>query len=869
MSHKNHALLLFCFFIFFAYSARAVTLNSSQTDYTTTSNITTSGPGISSTFSGSISTLNKIKNLHIVTTGNSGATASAYGIKSGGNYNQITNAFGATISTTGNSGRGISAINNSIIINDGNISTQGTTSYGIYVGSDNIINNSGSINTTNATSYGIYLDGDNNFVTNSGSINTTVNGIKTSGDNSTITNLGNITSATYAIYNSNSGTIINNLGTLSGGVALNGATLNIWGGDIIGNVDGLSGGGNVNLGSVANPSVIYNQTINFNDLNTFTITSASTLNSSAILDFDHILIDQNSTLNLYNHSATSALIKGVSNGFGTLNISKTNFSTTNSLGISGNALANLNIASDASLNGSSNIYVNNILLAGSLNFSASNGKTIFGSLSTGGLATINIGERNQIINGNFSLNSGSQLAVTLKSGGSGSLDIAGATNINANAKLAITTNAGYIANGQYSLINSASGSTINQISAENISINNVNSNIYNLLEFTTIATSSQLLLNINRLAATKITADKNAQKIYQNLNEVGSNSHGTLLGFQQYLNNTNLNSYNITDTLKQLGPQSSKAKLLATNNIVNNAITMVENRLEKISNRNANEYSPNNFWLQAFGGASLQKAIKDDDGYKANMTGFVIGLDQEISDSATFGAAISTTKSKVENLDNAKENSISTYQVNVYGNQNFDNFILDGIASLALNGFDSTRNITASNAIANAKYHGQTYGFKIKGGWMNHLDNGLVITPEISLNFLRNNISGYSEIGASELNLDVEKISANFLESRVGLNVAYFTVNFDFYDLQKLSSNLRISYGHALINDAPTTKARFSGQTIVFDSQISYLDANSMKLGLEMAAYNKDDTVFSINYNVEHRTTFDSYMLSAKIRREF
>jgi uncharacterized protein YhjY with autotransporter beta-barrel domain len=137
------------------------------------------------------------------------------------------------------------------------------------------------------------------------------------------------------------------------------------------------------------------------------------------------------------------------------------------------------------------------------------------------------------------------------------------------------------------------------------------------------------------------------------------------------------------------------------------------------------------------------------------------------------------------------------------------------------------------------------------------------------LNFLRNNISSYNEKGADELNLHVQSVSANFLEGRLGLNLGYVTRISEFPEFKKISTNLKISYGHAFVNDAPTTVAGFQGQSTNFNSQISHVDSESLKLETEFVAYHKDDSTFEVDYSFEHKKTFESHLILVKVRQEF
>ncbi|MFK5283057.1 hypothetical protein ACI3PL_26160, partial [Lacticaseibacillus paracasei] len=74
----------------------------------------------------------------------------------------------------------------------------------------------------------------------------------------------------------------------------------------------------------------------------------------------------------------------------------------------------------------------------------------------------------------------------------------------------------------------------------NIFINGNNSNICGLLKFSTTATSTDLVLNIDRLSAAQITQNKNAQNIYQSLSDIGASGGGKLLEFQEYLDSSGL-----------------------------------------------------------------------------------------------------------------------------------------------------------------------------------------------------------------------------------------------------------------------------------------------------------------------------------------
>lgn len=954
MSFRNHhgqflCLAVFFFVIFYNNEVPAVTLVAGQTDYTTTSDITTSGVGISSSLSGTSSSYNKITNNFTITTGNSGATSSAYGIKSTGSYNQIINSLGAAIVTTASSGRGISIASNSIVSNAGSIVTQGSTSYGIYAGSsNNNITNSGSILTSNSTSYGIYLAGDNNILNNSGLVNTRVYGIysdansnritnsgtivttvgssahgifvsagssstatalshgvvgnygvinanahgiynkdnyseitnsgvitsgvgasnygiRNEGDYVTISNSGNISATNYAIYNSGVGAIINNSGAINGGIMIGAGTLNISGGTISGDVDGSENNGSVTIASAVN----FNQNANFSALNSLTISDGATLNSSATIDANTIFLGHNAVLSLGEGSSLSGVIEALGPSQGSLNIYSTSLKLSDQVGSATNPLSNISIASDSVVSAAANIYADQILLAGTLNFDTTNNLTLSGELVGSGSGTFNLGSNNQQIDGDLILLSGDTLQISTDDNGAGKLVVTGSVSIASGVKIAInnTQNQNYTAdNTSYQILTSNAASSLpTEISSADILLNGTNSNISGLLEYNVSTSANDIVLNVNHLSATQVTKNTNAQNIYQSLVNIGAESNGKLRQFQQYLDQQTPNSSQVTRLINELAPQSSKAALATTANVVSNSIAISQRRLHQSRQDSLHEGS----WGQIFGSAIAQDQVASDDGYKANSAGIAFGIDREISPQSMVGAAFAISKSAIKMTDSTKQNLVDTYQINLYGSKNFGKYFIDGIVAAALNRFDSNRAINTLNSNAVARYFGQTYVAKFKTGFEQKLKNGFSISPELDLNLFHQEIAGYSEKGAEELNLTVSKVAANFVEMRSGINLGFSDKIQELPEFRKIAILTRISYGRALINDSPTTTAGFQGQSQSFDSKITHRDNDSVKLGFELAAFHKDDVKFSFDYELERKRTYGSHFAVFKVRQEF
>ena len=289
-----------------------------------------------------------------------------------------------------------------------------------------------------------------------------------------------------------------------------------------------------------------------------------------------------------------------------------------------------------------------------------------------------------------------------------------------------------------------------------------------------------------------------------------------------------------------------------------------EARLAKVRNDLAD-----GFWVESFGSAATQNAVKYDEGYQANSIGFIVGADQEISSSSLIGVSLSYARSDVKSTNDLQKNLITTHQINFYSSQNFGKFFLNNVVGFAWNQFSSNRSILALNSNATARYSGQTYAAKISSGFVKNFRRGFSLTPELSLNFLRNNVGSYSENGADTLNLKVRAVTADFMEGQAGLKLGWESKVKKIPELTKLVTSLKSSYGYSFVNDAPNTSANFIGQSSNFNWQITQTDRQSLRFGGAIEAYYLNDVTFGFECGLEKKSTYQSHFVMLKIRQEF
>ncbi len=830
----------------------------------------------------------------------SGAITSNYtaiSLNTSGSTN-ITTASGTNISSTGaaivNSSLGAT---NLTIMNAGSIissSGQAMQTLGnfssklLVVNSGLIQGGSGSIHIAASTFR------DTTIINESGGvINGRIAFVVTSAAISSITNSGtingNVDSSVALHYNDLD--ITNNAGSINGNILLGNhesSSFTLNGGSINGNL--TSGNAsqllNLNGGSFnGNISLFSGSALNLATTELNGSLDSSSANSASVNLTDNNTIKSGSAL-------------GSTNGLSAINISNDKI-----INVNGSIKAqNLNIGSNATLNlGSDNIYANTTSLNGTLNFGNTN-RAINSNIVGSGAGAINLNRASHNIIGNLTLKNGDSLNINLINANTfGKVTVTGITSIDANTNLnvAISPNYGFIASGsKYTIVDGQDGSFISAINDSKININNSNTNQFSILTFTTNSVNNDLILSATRKPAEAITSDSSSQSAYNVINEIGASATGELKSLQEYLDSSSSSSQ-VKEALNSITPQDNNSIKFSHVNVINNSVKTAENRMDEIrfasldtssisktsdatiaeasyEGGNSNNKSSglslgdsledNGIWAQTFGTAAKQNNINENDGYDSKSLGFAFGYDREVAKDTRLGLGLSYANSHIKSSDSLKTTNIDTYQINAYSGHSFGKYFLDTVLGFAWNDYTSNRTISVVNSVANANYQGQTYITKVRGGFVKDIGNGFNITPETSLNFVRNDTNNYTENGAGTVNLNVKGSSSNFLEGRLGLNLGYRMTT---KKHTKISPKISASYGYNFLNNRQTTTSNFVGQTATFNNLSSKIDPKSLKLGGGIDIYGANSFVVSGEYIMEKRDKYQSHSGVLRVRFEY
>jgi hypothetical protein len=154
-------------------------------------------------------------------------------------------------------------------------------------------------------------------------------------------------------------------------------------------------------------------------------------------------------------------------------------------------------------------------------------------------------------------------------------------------------------------------------------------------------------------------------------------------------------------------------------------------------------------------------------------------------------------------------------------------------------------------------------------GMTKKINRELNFIPEISTSFLHSNTGIYREKGADSLNLNVNSSTSNVFEGRVGAGLSWSEKIRERSEFKKFITILKTSYGYNFIDQTSDTVSNFSGQNSSFNSRVSSIDPGSLRLGVEINGYHIDDIIFSVDYQFEHRATYQSHFAAFKVHQEF
>ncbi|HSW90298.1 MAG TPA: autotransporter outer membrane beta-barrel domain-containing protein, partial [Patescibacteria group bacterium] len=179
-------------------------------------------------------------------------------------------------------------------------------------------------------------------------------------------------------------------------------------------------------------------------------------------------------------------------------------------------------------------------------------------------------------------------------------------------------------------------------------------------------------------------------------------------------------------------------------------------------------------WATGFGSHSHQNPRDFLNGYKANTYGGTIAFDAPLVCGlrAGVGAGYAFTDLDESRFDNATD--INNYEGTFYLSYTSYSWFVNTGFSFGWDQFYGTRNInyTGVSRTAHAKYNGQEYTGFFATGYQKYF-NCFEFTPFATVIATYQHIGDFTETGADSLNLHINEQNYTYVESGLGLQIAY------------------------------------------------------------------------------------------------
>jgi len=271
-------------------------------------------------------------------------------------------------------------------------------------------------------------------------------------------------------------------------------------------------------------------------------------------------------------------------------------------------------------------------------------------------------------------------------------------------------------------------------------------------------------------------------------------------------------------------------------------------------------------WAQGLGSYLHQNPQGTSDGYSANVWGAAFGFDRYLFPNLLLGMSGGYARNKIATGDPNTGTDADSFQAGLYGNLAREAYYLDTILSFAYNKYDAARHIAfgTTNRIAKSNYNGQQYSGYLEGGYAFGV-SGFAFTPLISVQYMRLQLGDYTETGAGDLNLHVDRQGYNMLQAGVGMKLAYVLTR----DSLRIIPELHGKFLYDFIGDQQQATATFTGGGASFATKGFDPPKAGGNLGGKFTVMTKNNLSCTLNYDYEWKEGFYSHSGFFHIRLAF
>lgn len=512
-----------------------------------------------------------------------------------------------------------------------------------------------------------------------------------------------------------------------------------------------------------------------------------------------------------------------------------------------------------------NIQFNN---AASATYTAN--RSLNGAIAINNTATLNFDTYTVTGNNTFTTASGTTLKSSLISAAAndnGHLTTTGTATINAGTKVYVyvPTSLSLTSGTQFKIVDAAAGGSIGTLTASNITTNST------AFKFTQVTSTEDLIVQAVANAVfgttTPITGTgKGAADILDALAPTATGDMATAIAALQALSGGTLQRE--AARLAPLVNTANPASIMAAARVVLNAIGARLGNLRSVGGglnlaaadsgpitgmAAGNETPRHGLWLKGFGANNDQNARDGFDGYKAKTAGLAFGLDRELDNGWTIGAALSHASTSVGIRDTRAGDStgIRSVQLTGYASRELGEGYLDAMVSYAKHRNRASRQ-TALSRVATGNFDTDQLAAQIGGGWRIPLAAKLTLTPNASLQWSEMRQSAYTETGAGALSLAYQANKSTRWQSGIGAKLTHEGDTAH----GAVRTDVHATWLHDFKDAAVDTTAAYTGGGASFMTPGQKLKKDGLALGVGLTWQAGQNAKVSLGYDAEKRPGF-------------
>jgi uncharacterized protein with beta-barrel porin domain len=251
------------------------------------------------------------------------------------------------------------------------------------------------------------------------------------------------------------------------------------------------------------------------------------------------------------------------------------------------------------------------------------------------------------------------------------------------------------------------------------------------------------------------------------------------------------------------------------------------------------------------------------DGYDSDSSGLALGWESTKSgDLAGFSMSYSDTDvdGKSAALSHTDTTAVQASAYGTYGKAT------DWMVGYAVADNDTSRTINFGGLSRTAKGNYDSAIFTAKVGHAFDSSNTGVwtMTPKVDATYTNIDNDGYTETGATDLNLIVASSSNDILTARLGAEFTQNIVDGNSVTIPRVS----IMAGYDIVNDAASVSSTFTGGGSAFTTTGATPEKASAQLGFGVD-HVSDDTTVSLDLNADLRSDYDNMSGSITFKSKF